>query len=59
MPRLLACLPPSPSTLGENYGPAPDLDHANPELRKALTEWMAWLQEDLWFRGWRLDFVKG
>jgi alpha-amylase len=44
---------------GEDYGPAPDLDHANPELRKALTDWLAWLQRDMWFRGWRLDFVKG
>eukprot|EP00775_Hariotina_reticulata_P007306 gene7306-7519_t len=44
---------------GENYGPAPDLDHANPELRQALKEWLGWLQKDVGFQGWRLDFVKG
>ena len=31
---------------GENYGPAPDLDHANPELRFALKRWMAWLRDE-------------
>ncbi|KAL6750310.1 glycoside hydrolase superfamily [Haematococcus lacustris] len=44
---------------GEDYGPAPDLDHANPELRAALTDWLAWLQRSCGFQGWRLDFVKG
>lgn len=44
---------------GANYGPAPDLDHANPELRAALKDWMGWLQHDIGFQGWRFDFVKG
>lgn len=44
---------------GEDYGPAPDLDHANPQLREALTDWLSWLQRDIGFAGWRLDFVKG
>lgn len=44
---------------GDDYGPAPDLDHANPELRAALTEWMSWLQTEIGFKGWRLDFVRG
>lgn len=44
---------------GDDYGPAPDLDHANPELREALKHWLQHLQQDIGFRGWRLDFVRG
>ncbi len=44
---------------GEDYGPAPDLDHLNPELRAALTEWLCHLHDDVGFHGWRLDFVRG
>ncbi|KAF8062795.1 AMY1.2 [Scenedesmus sp. PABB004] len=44
---------------GADYGPAPDLDHANPELREALTDWLNFLRTDVGFAGWRLDFVKG
>jgi hypothetical protein len=36
-----------------------DLDHLNPELRKSLKEWMNWLKDDIGFKGWRFDFVKG
>lgn len=44
---------------GDDYGPAPDLDHLNPDLRAALKDWLKWLQDDIGFGGWRLDFVKG
>ncbi|GIL50540.1 hypothetical protein Vafri_6713 [Volvox africanus] len=44
---------------GDDYGPAPDLDHANPELRAALKDWLSWLQRDVGFQGWRLDFARG
>eukprot|EP00775_Hariotina_reticulata_P007314 gene7314-7526_t len=44
---------------GEDYGPAPDLDHLNPDLRIALKDWLSWLQTDIGFGSWRLDFVKG
>ena len=44
---------------GENYGPAPDLDHANPELRFTLKRWMAWLRDEIGFGGFRFDFVRG
>ena len=44
---------------GDDYGPAPDLDHANPELRDALKDWLRWLHEDIGFGGWRLDFARG
>lgn len=44
---------------GENYGPAPDLDHANPELRATLARWMAFLRDEIGFGGFRFDFVRG
>jgi hypothetical protein len=54
--------PPSPAlpgVTGEDYGPAPDLDHANSELREGLKDWLRWLHEYVGFQGWRFDFVKG
>jgi hypothetical protein len=39
--------PTSPPLPGADYDAAPDLDHANPELRKALTDWLRWLQNDI------------
>lgn len=44
---------------GADFGGAPDLDHHNPELRAALTDWLLWLREEFGFEGWRLDFAKG
>ncbi|KAK9830242.1 hypothetical protein WJX72_010520 [[Myrmecia] bisecta] len=44
---------------GDDYGPAPDLDHLNVELRKSLIDWLNWLKNDIGFAGWRFDFVKG
>ena len=49
---------------GSSDGPelaavAPDLDHENPELRAALTDWLGWLRSELGFAGWRLDFARG
>jgi alpha-amylase len=38
---------------------APDLDHANPELRAGLTDWLTWLQQDVGFEGWRFDYSRG
>ncbi|DBA76673.1 TPA: Alpha-amylase A type-1/2 [Trebouxia sp. C0005] len=48
----------SPDT-GDDYGPAPDLDHTNDTLRSSIVDWMKWLQHDIGFEGWRFDFVKG
>ncbi|GIL76645.1 hypothetical protein Vretimale_8845 [Volvox reticuliferus] len=44
---------------GADFPAAPDLDHANPELRAALKDWLSWLQRDVGFRGWRFDYVRG
>lgn len=44
---------------GEDYGPAPDLDHRNLELRAGLADWLRWLRSHVGFEGWRFDFAKG
>eukprot|EP00884_Botryococcus_braunii_P008558 jgi/Botrbrau1/17703/Bobra.0166s0127.1 len=44
---------------GADYGPAPDLDHANPKLRNALKEWLRFLREDIGFEGLALRFCEG
>ncbi|GLJ24443.1 hypothetical protein SUGI_0466770 [Cryptomeria japonica] len=44
---------------GEDYTPAPDVDHANPKIHSELSDWMNWLKSDIGFDGWRFDFVKG
>jgi hypothetical protein len=41
-PTLLPAPPP-----GADYDAAPDLDHANPQLREALVDWLKWLQADI------------
>ncbi len=56
--RWLAAFP-SPTPPGADFHGAPDLDHANPELREALCHWLQWLHKDIGFEGWRFDFVKG
>lgn len=48
-----------PCVAGDDYGPAPDLDHLNPDLRTALKDWMNYLKDDVGYGGWRFDFVKG
>jgi alpha-amylase len=47
------------SDSGDDYGPAPDLDHTNQDVRESLTDWMSWLKSELGFMGWRFDFTKG
>ena len=44
---------------GDNYDAAPDLDHANEELRTTLKRWLRWLRADVGFGGFRFDFVRG
>ena len=44
---------------GEDYLPAPNIDHTQEFVRNDLKEWLAWLRQDVGFRGWRFDFVKG
>ena len=44
---------------GENYGPAPNIDHTQDWVRNDLKEWLRWMRDDIGFGGWRFDFVKG
>lgn len=44
---------------GENFEPAPDIDHTNPKVQQDLIEWLNWLQTDIGFQGFRFDYVKG
>lgn len=48
----------APST-GEDYTPAPNIDHTQDFVRRDLKDWLLWLREDVGFKGWRFDFVKG
>ena len=44
---------------GEDYLPAPNIDHTQEFVRTDLKQWLTWLREDVGYRGWRFDFVKG
>ena len=48
-----------PLSLGAGFGQVPSLDHANPELREGLKQWLKHLQENVGFCGWRLGYAKG
>ncbi|HEY9068845.1 MAG TPA: alpha-amylase C-terminal beta-sheet domain-containing protein [Candidatus Ozemobacteraceae bacterium] len=43
---------------GDNFGPAPDLDHSNSSVQSDIIEWLKWLKS-LGFDGWRYDFSRG
>lgn len=44
---------------GENFGPAPDIDHSNKKVQKDIIKWLKWLKKDVGFNGFRFDFSKG
>ncbi|MHA2094193.1 MAG: alpha-amylase family glycosyl hydrolase, partial [Candidatus Hodarchaeales archaeon] len=41
------------------FGGFPDLCHTNPYVHDGLISWGEWLRDDIGYRGWRFDYVKG
>jgi len=48
----------SPSD-GDFFHAAPNVDHRQSFVKADLEEWMQWLQKEVGYDGWRLDFVRG
>jgi hypothetical protein len=48
----------SPSD-GDFFHAAPNLDHSQSFVKADLEEWMQWLQKEVGYDGWRLDYVRG
>ena len=44
---------------GADYGPSPDLDHYNEDVKGSIADWLVWLRDYIGFEGWRIDFAKG
>ncbi|KAG1681117.1 hypothetical protein FOA52_015559 [Chlamydomonas sp. UWO 241] len=44
---------------GDEYPAAPNIDHNQDFVVRDYTEWLKWLQSDVGFDGWRLDYVRG
>ncbi|MCO4782147.1 MAG: alpha-amylase [Candidatus Cloacimonetes bacterium] len=44
---------------GNNFTPAPDIDHSNKIVQKDIIQWLKWLKSDIGFNGFRFDFSKG
>mmetsp|Transcript_5409 Transcript_5409/g.18220 ORF Transcript_5409/g.18220 Transcript_5409/m.18220 type:complete len:1162 (-) Transcript_5409:644-4129(-) len=48
----------SPSD-GDFFHAAPNVDHSQSFVKADLEEWMQWLQKEVGYDGWRLDYVRG
>ena len=44
---------------GEGYGAGRDLDHTYLDVQDEVKYWLSWLKNDIGFKGWRYDYVKG
>jgi len=44
---------------GDGYAAARDLDHTYYDVQAEIESWMNWLKDDVGFKGWRYDYVKG
>jgi len=44
---------------GDFFHAAPNIDHSQDFVKRDITEWMQWLQSEVGYDGWRLDYVRG
>ena len=44
---------------GDFFHAAPNIDHSQDFVKKDITEWMQWMQSEVGYDGWRLDYVRG
>mmetsp|Transcript_108196 Transcript_108196/g.316421 ORF Transcript_108196/g.316421 Transcript_108196/m.316421 type:complete len:454 (+) Transcript_108196:44-1405(+) len=44
---------------GENFCPAPDVDHSKEQVRNDVVDFLNWLRAEFGFGGWRFDMVLG
>jgi len=44
---------------GDNFCPAPDIDHTNEQMQNDIVSWLKWLKQNQGFDGWRFDLVTG
>ena len=44
---------------GDFFHAAPNIDHSQEFVKKDITEWMQWMQSEVGYDGWRLDYVRG
>jgi hypothetical protein len=44
---------------GDFFHAAPNIDHSQDFVKNDIIEWMRWLQREVGYDGWRLDYVRG
>ena len=44
---------------GDFFHAAPNIDHSQDFVQRDIAEWMRWLQTEVGYDGWRLDYVRG
>lgn len=44
---------------GDGYAAGRDLDHTNGSVQTEIKNWLTWLRNDVGFKGFRYDYVKG
>ena len=44
---------------GDFFHAAPNIDHSQEFVKNDIIEWMRWLQQEVGYDGWRLDYVRG
>ena len=44
---------------GDFFHAAPNIDHSQDFVQRDICEWLRWLQAEVGYDGWRLDYVRG